>query len=339
MCPNNRTNIHTRYGCPVCSGQRTVKGVNDLKTWCEKNGEFGQQLLSEWTGITEDNVKVDISNINVGNKLLRMKWKCRYGHMWVTPICSRTGKYKNGCPECYNKARSEKITNAKLISGVNDLYSWCIANGSIGKLILEEYIGTDNSGNVIDMHNININSHKKVMWRCTNNHVWSTSVRARVRYGRSCPKCNIWGTSYPEQFIYRVFKQIYPKTINRGKFQGYEFDIAIPDIKVCIEYSSMYYHKDKLDRDTHKKNICNKYNVRFIQIYAHSGELDTKDIFTEDLIIYKVPVLFEKHTLQLNKIAYYILNILNCDEDDVDLESAHTEAYNFMHKINKEVTI
>ena len=29
---------------------RLQKGVNDLKTWCLANGEFGEQLISEWTG-------------------------------------------------------------------------------------------------------------------------------------------------------------------------------------------------------------------------------------------------------------------------------------------------
>lgn len=191
MSPNNRTNIHSRYGCPICSGQRTVSGVNDLKTWCANNKEFGQLLLQEWTGVTEDNQKVDMSKVNVGNKTLRMRWVCKEGHEWVAPISNRTGKYRNCCPQCYNIHRSEVITAAKLIPGINDLYSWCMNNGNIGNVLYTEYTGIDDN---VSIHDINIHSHKKVIWKCKNNHIWDTSVRNRVFRGYSCPKCNTWGT-------------------------------------------------------------------------------------------------------------------------------------------------
>lgn len=31
------------------------QGINDLYTWCLNNGEWGQQLLQEWTGFDENN--------------------------------------------------------------------------------------------------------------------------------------------------------------------------------------------------------------------------------------------------------------------------------------------
>lgn len=336
MSPNSRTNIHTRYGCPICSGQRTVSGVNDLKTWCENNKEFGQLLLQEWTGVTEDNQKVDMSKINVGNKILRMRWMCKEGHEWIAPISSRTGRYRNCCPQCYNAHRSEVITAAKLIPGINDLYSWCMNNGNIGNVLYTEYTGMDDNGNNVSIHDINIHSHKKVIWKCKNNHIWDASVRNRVFRGYSCPKCNIWGTSYPEQFLYRAFKQIYNNTLNRESFKGYEFDIAVPELRLCIEYSNFYYHKNKLDRDKCKKDLCDKHNVRFIQIYAHNGELDINEEFTEDMIIYKVPIMFSEHKLQLNRIMNYILHNVGCNKYSIDFESAHNDAYNFMNNINKE---
>lgn len=40
--------------CPYCSAL-SVTTENSLKTWCLGNGEWGQQLLKEWTGLDENN--------------------------------------------------------------------------------------------------------------------------------------------------------------------------------------------------------------------------------------------------------------------------------------------
>lgn len=255
MSPNSRTNIYSKYGCPICSGRRIEIGVNDFKTWCTNNSDYGKQLLREWTGITEDGDSIDINNINVCNKTIRLKWKCDHGHEWVTPLSSRTCKYRTGCPYCYNKIRSEIITASKLIKGENDLLTWCKNNISN---IEKEFTGIDEGGNIIEIDNINIESHRRIKWKCNNGHEWYAPVRNRVKYGHGCPYCNVHSTSYPEQFLYRAFKMIYKDTINRGKFQGYEFDITIPELRLCIEYSDMAYHINKLDRDEYKKQLCKK---------------------------------------------------------------------------------
>ena len=40
----NRTYLDR--GCPYCAGSKTLKGYNDLKTWCINNSRL--DLLSEW---------------------------------------------------------------------------------------------------------------------------------------------------------------------------------------------------------------------------------------------------------------------------------------------------
>ncbi len=40
------------------------KGINDLKTWCLNNGDFGKQLMQEWTGECEDGKHYEIDEVS-----------------------------------------------------------------------------------------------------------------------------------------------------------------------------------------------------------------------------------------------------------------------------------
>lgn len=46
---------------------RLQKGVNDLESWCLNNGEFGKQLMTEWTGDCEDENHYNIDQTSFGN--------------------------------------------------------------------------------------------------------------------------------------------------------------------------------------------------------------------------------------------------------------------------------
>ena len=56
-------------------------GVNDLYTWCINSGALGQQLISEWTGITEDNQPISMNGVARGSDK-KVKWRCSKGHEW-----------------------------------------------------------------------------------------------------------------------------------------------------------------------------------------------------------------------------------------------------------------
>ena len=43
---NNRTS--RQYNCPYCMGKR-VSSENNLLIWCQNNGDFGKQLISEFS--------------------------------------------------------------------------------------------------------------------------------------------------------------------------------------------------------------------------------------------------------------------------------------------------
>lgn len=79
---------HDGCGCPYCSGNIVIEGVNDLATIAPK-------LSGEW-----DYEKNDLTPNQVAvssNKLAW--WKCKKGHSWhATVACRSWGG--NGCPHC-----------------------------------------------------------------------------------------------------------------------------------------------------------------------------------------------------------------------------------------------
>lgn len=318
-------------GCPQCSfgelGSKVSRarlhiGVNDLYTWCLNNGEFGQQLISEWTGECEDKSQYAIDSISFGS-YRRLKWRCSEGHEWYSTVGSRT-RSKCKCPYC----------TGALVSDNNSFGAWCINNAEFGNQLLHEWTGECEDGKHYEIDGVSFGSNRKFKWRCNKHHEWYTAVTYRTHGKTGCPHCSNRGTSYPEQVIYRSMLQLFPNTIHRGKYGGYEFDITVPEFKVCIEYGSIFWHADKLDRDNEKKKFCEKYGVQLIQVYEHNGEIDSDDVFDGDLIIYRVePILKE---LQLKEIISHILNQFNHSVEEIDFEKACKDAFNFMHSADED---
>ena len=60
-----------------------------------------KDLMQEWD--CEANKDLDPTKINIGNKQ-KVWWKCsKCDYEWCTSIKHRTGKKKNGCPNCAMK--------------------------------------------------------------------------------------------------------------------------------------------------------------------------------------------------------------------------------------------
>ena len=66
------------------------KGVNDLKTWCLNNSEFGQKLMTEWTGECDDGSHYRIDEVSFGSSRKKFKWVCSKGHEWWVDVHNRT---------------------------------------------------------------------------------------------------------------------------------------------------------------------------------------------------------------------------------------------------------
>jgi hypothetical protein len=83
-------------GCPYCSGNRVLKGYNDLLT-------INPTLASEWNyeknnGLTPMDV--------TPNSDKKVWWKCHNEHEWQSSIGHRNRG--RGCPECAKQRRKKK---------------------------------------------------------------------------------------------------------------------------------------------------------------------------------------------------------------------------------------
>lgn len=248
--------VYNKTKCPFCSGREVIVGVNDLLTWCNNNTEIGDILKNEW-----DEHNGSMSNYTHGSGK-KVNWICSTCKKdWVTDIHNRTAN-GNGCPYCNEKPSTGK-----------SLFDWCSKNSTYGKLLLSQMMSD------IDAKDISYSSHKYLVWKCNCGNIWKATVASRTYYMTGCPKCNRMSTSYGEQLIYRYYKERFECTISRGKYAGYEFDVAIPELKTCIEFNGITWHSDDrtIERDLEKQKLCKEHGVRLITIYQNDSLIDNVD--------------------------------------------------------------
>ena len=334
-----------KSGCPYCynadrseiAAKAMISEENSLKSWCLSNDSWGQQLMSEWTGECEDNQHYNIDQVSFGSNK-KFRWKCFEGHEWHADVLHRT--IGRSCPYCANTNRSKMVSKARL-SEENNLKTWCLSNGSFGQRLISEWTGLCEDDKHYKIDEVARGSHKKFKWQCSKGHEWLAKINDRTKDKTGCPYCSTRGTSYPEQFIYHSLKQIYPSAENRCKVlksiqnpQGVEFDIGIPDIPLCIEYSPTYWHEDREERDQYKKELCKQCGVRLIQIVEDSyDELPLK--MESDYICFKMNYSQQDEILEV--IVEYILKSLGHSISEVDLERVKQEAYESSKGIEKEI--
>ena len=342
---HNRT-TH-KQGCPYCYEENRgaivakakLSEKSSLKTLCFSNGLWGKQLMDEWTGECEDGKHYKIDEISFGSQK-KFRWRCSKGHEWFAKVVNRT-KHKQGCPYCYNANRSEIISKANL-SEENSLKTWCLTNGSFGERLKSEWTGECDDGKHYEIDEVSYgSSKKKFKWKCSKGHEWSVNVKGRTSRKTGCPYCNTYGTSYPEQFFYHSLKQIYPSAENRCKVlkslqnpHGVEFDIGIPEIPLCIEYSPTRWHEGKEERDQYKKDLCKQCGIRLIQIIEDSyNELPLK--VESDYICFKMNYHHQDEILEI--IVAHILKSLGHSISEIDIERVKQEAYESSKGIEKEI--
>lgn len=317
-----KTRTRRKTGCQICGYQKTIRNNRgSLFDWCNNNGNYGKTILEQFTGLDENGYIIDIKNITQASNQ-NLKWKCSKGHEWWGLVSTITRGH--GCPYC----SGHKVTEQ------NSLYNWCSNNGQFGQQLIKEWTGICEDNTHYEIDEVAKTTHKHMLWVCPKGHKWWARISDRVTSRTGCISCSNVGTSYPEQFLYRALKQIYPQTISRGKYNDIEYDITVPEERTCIEYSGAFWHSDKSERDQMKKNICKEHGIKLIQIYVHSGEIKDTDKYTSDLIIYKINN--NKHDEQLVEILVHILKSFNHSIDEIDIEKAQTEAFNFMHDIESE---
>lgn len=103
----------------------------------------------------------------------KLSWKCPKGHIYSATVVHRTSKQNpSGCPVC---------TNRIILSGFNDM-------ATLFPALVIEVDGWDPS-------TVGAGSRRILPWRCTEGHVWKSSVTQRTSggyqgKGTGCPFCS-----------------------------------------------------------------------------------------------------------------------------------------------------
>ncbi len=145
-------------GCPICSGNLLMSGVNDLAT-------MKPELVSEWSDKNLP-LKPDMV-LPCTNKTVW--WRCIHGHEWPAKIADRY--YGSGCPYCEGH---------RLYKGFNDLAS------NYPDLAMEW--SDKNAPKQPD--EVFPKSRENVWWKCrVCGYEWRSVINTRVK-GSGCPVCD-----------------------------------------------------------------------------------------------------------------------------------------------------
>lgn len=195
----------------------------------------------------------------------------------------------------------------KLIKGVNDIIT-------LRPYLVNEW---DYENNKDKPEEFTYGSSYKAHWVCKFGHHWQASIYERYK-GTGCPICSKGlNTSYPEQFLYSCIKQLYAKTISRGKFEGYEFDVTIPELKTCIEYSGEHWEHNNSNS---KLKLCNDYSVRYIEI------IESRALNNELVMISDHTYKYGSYNNKEEFILKFLEVALNINTTHIDIEKAKCEA-------------
>jgi DNA-directed RNA polymerase subunit RPC12/RpoP len=147
------------HNCPICSGNKVLKGFNDLQT-------VNPTLANEWDHEKNGNLKPENLTPSSNKKVW---WKCINGHEWQATINNRSKGV--GCPYCSGRY---------VIKGKTDLQT---VNATLAK----EWDYEMNIG--LTPMDVSPNSNKKVWWKCLREHHWMATIADRNN-GRGCPYCS-----------------------------------------------------------------------------------------------------------------------------------------------------
>lgn len=147
--------------CAVCHGAQVQAGVNDLAS------NF-PNLATEWHSSKNEPLR---PNDVTASSHKKVWWNCPLDsrHEYEATIANRSGR-NSGCPVCAGK---------KVLVGVNDVQT------TNPELLLQWdfELNLDCSPS-----QFTAGSHRSVIWKCANSHVWKAAIKDRVR-GRDCPFC------------------------------------------------------------------------------------------------------------------------------------------------------
>ena len=247
-------------GCPYCSGNKVLKGFNDLTT-------THPDISSLWSS---ENLE-PAENFSAGSnkKMLWFDKKC--GHQWERQIAKQVKS--SGCPICINR---------KVVLGVNDLAT---THPEIFQKLANQV-----------QTNISYGSRSSLNWECEKGHVWSARTH-NISRGQWCPKC-VGTVSKPEVEIaeyLRSFGLVVETQVKNVLPGRHSLDIFLPQKNIAIEYNGLYWHsEDFRSKNYHytKWKECQELGIQLIQIWE--DDWITKSEIIKTMLAHKIGVSSKK---------------------------------------------
>lgn len=341
-------------GCPYCSGNLPIVGVNDFGTLFP---ELSDELVDP-TRKSSDLKKS--SNVSV-------LWRCFIGHEYSARPADRVKG--DGCPYCAGHrpivGETDLATTCPEMSGElfdpnhtptslmqnssyrvrwkcdrGHLYHCTVLNRSSGRgcpycsnqkvlvgfndlatthpeLLPEWFDGSDPSKLIAG-------SHKKVKWKCSGGHIWMASLKSRAYNSSECPLCLSGSqTSKIEDRINLLvsgFLSPFAVSLPRhtsGRPMSVDGCYSFQGHNVILEYDGSYFHFDRVDIDTSKSEILLDSGFLLVRIREQSRfELPHLDIQHPNLLQLSVP--YSKTDEHLIEAVEKIKTWLDSKQQDSD---------------------
>lgn len=240
-------------GCPYCSGNKILAGVNDL-------GSLFPDIAAQWSDRNEperpDQYTASSNQI--------VWWKASCGHEWRARIADRTEG--TGCPYCAGK----------ILAGFNDL-------ATTNPELLEEW----SDRNRILPAEISARSRTVVWWKCkTCGYEWEARISTKLK-GTQCPCCRRRRSEksylamldrrkerradrygFPsEAFRYYAANACIRLVQNEEQILGLPIQFYLPDRRIAIEFSGRSKgSKQKRRSESIKNDLCLKNRIRMVRI-------------------------------------------------------------------------
>jgi hypothetical protein len=198
---------------------------------------------------------------------VKMRWECIMGHRWSSAYAAiLSGKW---CKQCVDD---------KLRSGIG--MCRVEAESRRGQCLSEQYV----------------NARAKLIWKCNDGHIWSTSYD-NIKRGTWCPRCKL-GKS--QRKLAEIVESILKADVKVG-FTGFgwlindesnasqHIDIYVPSIKLAIEY----------DGEQHYAPVCfggseDQAEARFKRTVELDRLKDAKVKDNPDDIVYSIRIKYDE---------------------------------------------
>jgi DNA-directed RNA polymerase subunit RPC12/RpoP len=289
-------------GCPYCSGNRVLKGFNDLST------RF-PEIASEWSDRNAPLQPEDFSAF--ANQ--KVWWKGRCGHEWKALISDRSAGH--GCPYCRdhklligfndfqtlhpdlalewseqndvlpNSIPEKKLMNAwwKCNSCGGEYRAWIISRLAGSKCpycsnrkvergindlattdpeIAAEWVYERNGENT--PQSVIRFSRQEYWWRSSCGHEWKAKVSDRTVARIQCSKCESEFQSMLTALLIMLYATRNQEQIFYGSDEaiGSPLELYIPGLSAAIEQASTFSYQQK--EQAVKHYICERQGIKYI---------------------------------------------------------------------------